>query len=170
MKENSIKALITAAFAGAAAYFHQLLGPLIVLAVVMIADYITGMTAAWVAGDLSSRTGVLGIVKKVSYLFAVAVAIVVDYVITTAALDTGMDIGGFHIFGLLVTIWLILNECLSILENLGEIGVPLPSFLIAVVKKLKKSAEKTGEAQAVVDGESGSDTKDEPQHPPDENR
>ena len=167
MKENVIKGLVTVAFAGAAAYFRQLLGPLIVLAVVMIADYITGMAAAWVAGELSSRTGILGIIKKVGYLFAIAVAIAVDYVVQTAAVGTGADIGGVHFFGLLVTIWLILNECLSILENLGEIGVPLPSFLIAAVKKLRKSAEKTGEAQAVIDGESGSDTKDEPQHPPD---
>lgn len=148
MKDFAIKGFITVIFTGAALYFHQLVGPLIILAIVMIADYITGMAAAWVNSELSSRAGIVGIIKKIGYLFAVAVAIVVDYVVQTAAAGAGMEVGNFHIFGLLVTIWLILNECISILENLSEIGVPLPAFLVAVVKKLKKSAEKTGETHA----------------------
>ena len=172
MKDFAIKGAVTVILAGAAAYFHQLIGPLIVLAIVMVVDYITGMTAAWATGTLNSRVGVMGIVKKVSYLFAVAVAVVVDYVITTAAIGTGMDLGNFHIFGLLVCVWFILNECISILENLSEIGVPLPGFLIAVAKRLKKSAEKTGEAHAGEDlKESESDTqKPEQKHPPDDGR
>ena len=148
MKDFAIKGFITVIFTGAALYFHQLVGPLIILAIVMIADYITGLAAAWVNSELSSRAGIVGIIKKIGYLFAVAVAIVVDYVVQTAAAGAGMEVGNFHVFGLLVTIWLILNECLSILENLSEIGVPLPAFLVAVVKKLKKSAEKTGETHA----------------------
>ena len=172
MKDFAIKGAVTVILAGAAAYFHQLVGPLIVLAIVMVVDYITGMTAAWATGTLNSRVGVMGIVKKVSYLFAVAVAVVVDYVITTAATGTGMDLGNIHIFGLLVCIWFILNECISILENLSEIGVPLPGFLIAVAKRLKKSAEKTGEAHA---GENLQDAKSDTQkpeqkHPPDDGR
>ena len=149
MKDIAIKGAVTVIFAGAAAYFRLLLGPLIVLVAVMIADYISGIGAAWVTGTLSSRTGVLGIIKKLGYLIAVGVAVVVDYIIHTAGAGTGMDLGSFHIFGLLVTVWLILNECISILENLSEIGVPLPGFLVAIVRKLKKSAEKTGEAQTV---------------------
>ena len=148
MKENIFKGALTVILAGAAVYFRQLLGPLAVLAVVMIADYITGMVAAWVTGTLSSRTGLFGIIKKICYLFAVGVAIVVDYIITFAAINAGAELAGMHVFGMLVTIWLILNECTSILENLDEIGVPLPSFLIAVVKKLKSSTEKVGDKKA----------------------
>ena len=148
MKDNAIMGLVAVIFAGAAAYFHQLVGPRIVLAVVMVADYITGMTAAWVTRTISSRQGVIGIIKKIGYLFAVAVAIVVDYVIHSAALGANLDIQGFNFFGLLVTIWLILNECVSILENLSEIGVPLPGFLMEIVRRLKKSAEKKGEEAA----------------------
>lgn len=148
MKENVLKGALTVILTGAAVYFRQLLGPLIVMTVVMIADYITGMGAAWVTGTLSSRAGVIGIIKKVGYLFVVGVAVVVDYVIVFGAENAGTDLGNFHIFGLLVTIWLILNECISILENLSEIGVPLPGFLLAIVKKLKKSTEKIGDDQA----------------------
>ena len=148
MKENVFRGLITAAVAGAAAYFQELAIPIVVLFLVMFVDYVSGMVRSWVNGELSSRVGVLGIVKKVSYLLAVVVAIVTDWVVQTAAGQLGVDFGGFFYFGLLVTIWLILNECISILENISEIGVPLPPFLMTLIQKLKKTAETKGDEVA----------------------
>lgn len=147
MKETTLKAAIAVALAGATAYLRELAIPVLVLAVVMIIDYLSGIVSAWVKSELSSRVGVLGIVKKVAYLLAVAVAIVVDWVVQTAATQIGVDFGGFYFFGLLVTIWLVLNECISILENISEIGVPLPAFLIKLIQKLEKTVEDTGEQQ-----------------------
>ncbi|WP_217959539.1 holin family protein [Acutalibacter muris] len=147
MKESALKTVIAVAVAGATAYFKELALPVIILAVVMSIDYISGMTEAWIRRELSSRVGVLGIVKKVAYLLAVAVAIVADWVVQTAAGEIGVDFGGFYFFGLLVTIWLILNECISILENLSEIGVPLPAFLLKLIEKLKKTVEDTGDSK-----------------------
>lgn len=74
--------------------------------------------------------------KKAAYLLAVVVAIVADWVVQTAAGQIGVDFGGFFFFGLLVTIWLVLNECISILENISQIGVPLPSFLVTLIENL----------------------------------
>ncbi|MBQ9413110.1 MAG: phage holin family protein [Oscillospiraceae bacterium] len=142
--ENVLKGFVVLAFAGAAAYFRELLGPVAVLLAVMVLDYITGMIEAWVNREMSSRVGVVGIIKKVGYLAVVAVAVVADWVIQEAAGKAGLDAGGINLFGLIVTVWLILNECISILENLAEIGVPLPEFLVALVKRLKKSAEDKG--------------------------
>ena len=145
MKENLLRGMIAAAAAGAAAYFRELVFPVAVLFLVMVVDYISGMVRSWVNDELCSRVGVLGIVKKVSYLLAVVVAIVVDWVIQTAAGEIGADFGGFFYFGLLVTIWFVLNECISILENISEIGVPLPAFLMTLIQKLKKTTEGKGE-------------------------
>lgn len=145
MKESALKTVIAVAVAGATAYFKELALPVIILAVVMSIDYISGMTEAWIRRELSSRVGVLGIVKKVAYLLAVAVAIVADWVVQVAGAEIGVDFGGFYFFGLLVTIWLVLNECISILENISEIGVPLPAFLMKLIEKLKKTVEDTGE-------------------------
>lgn len=153
MKENIAKGVITAAFAGLGLYLRELAVPVIILAVVMILDYITGIVGAWMSGQLCSRTGILGIIKKLAYLCAVAVAIVIDYVIQNAAGRTGLDLGNFYMFGLLVTIWLILNECISILENLSELGVPLPAFFMKLIMKLKKTTETRGDA--VVGEENG---------------
>ena len=72
-------------------------------------------------------------------------AIVADWVVQVAGAEIGVDFGGFYFFGLLVTIWLVLNECISILENISEIGVPLPAFLMKLIEKLKKTVENTGE-------------------------
>lgn len=145
MNENATKGAIALILAAVGAYFHELLGPLIVLAIVMLADYITGLAEAWVNGTLCSKTGIVGIVKKVSYIFVVGVAIVADWIIQTAATKAGLNMGDFYMFGLLVTIWLILNECISILENVAEIGAPLPPFLVSLIGKLKKTAEDKGD-------------------------
>lgn len=145
MKENVFRGMIAAAAAGAAAYFRELVLPAAILLFVMAADYISGMIRAWVKDELCSKVGVMGIVKKVGYLLAVAVAIVADWVVQTAAGQLGVDFGGFFFFGLLVTIWFVLNECISILENISQIGVPLPSFLVTLAKKLKMTTEDKGE-------------------------
>lgn len=165
MKNHYLQSALAIIFAGIGAYFHMLLGPLIVLLIVMLIDYATGMAQAWASATLSSRTGILGIIKKIGYLVAVAVAVVVDYIIQLAASGAGLQVPTIYAFGLLVTIWLILNELISILENLSEIGVPLPKFLMRIVEKLKKSTETQGDAQAEV---SEPDTETLPQHPPDD--
>ncbi len=145
MKENAIKMLVSAIIAAADAYFRELMFPVLILAGVMLLDYISGMARAWASKELSSRIGVLGIIKKLLYLFAVAVAVVVDWVIQTAAAKAGIDVGGMYLFGLLVTIWLILNECISILENISELGVPIPAFLQKMIERLKQTTENEGE-------------------------
>ena len=147
MKENIFKGLAAAAGAAVGLYFRELVIPVAVLVAVMVLDYVTGMADAWAARELSSKTGLLGIVKKLCYLIAVAVAVVVDWVIQSVAAKAGLDMGNFYAFGLLVTVWLILNELISILENLSTLGVPLPEFLMKIIEKLKKTAEEKGEGE-----------------------
>lgn len=138
-------------FAGAlgalAAYFNVLLFPLVVLVAVMLIDYITGMAGASCTGQLNSRVGVIGIVKKAGYLALVVVGMVVDYLITSALVSIGIDLQINYCFGMIITIWLIINELISILENLGEMNIPLPGFLVNMVKTLKSRVEDTGEGK-----------------------
>lgn len=148
MTENTIKAILAAVMAAAGAYFRELLFPVLIMAAVMALDYISGMARAWAAKDLSSSVGLLGIIKKLLYLVAVAVAVVVDWVVQTAAAKMGIDVGGAYIFGLLVTIWLILNECISIIENISALGVPIPTFLTVIIKRLKQTTEQEGEQES----------------------
>ncbi len=145
MKENILKGLVAGIGAAVGLYFRELVVPVAILVAVMVLDYATGMADAWAAKALSSKTGILGIVKKLCYLVAVAVAVVVDWVIQSVAAKAGLEMGNFYAFGLLVTIWLILNELISILENLAALGVPLPEFLMKIIEKLKNETEQAGD-------------------------
>ena len=152
MNENLFKTSVAAAVAAIAAYFKIVGMPILVLLCFMIADYITGMTAAYMKGELSSKTGFRGVIKKLCYMFAVVAGIGIDYVCDSALSRVGIP-SEVCFFGLLVTVWLILNEIISILENLDRIGVPVPGFLRKVTRKLKQSVEKNGDDSAGDDGE-----------------
>lgn len=76
--KNFLQALFAGAVGALAAYFNVLLIPIVVLVAVMLIDYITGMAGASYTGQLNSRAGVMGIVKKTGYLALVAVGMVVD--------------------------------------------------------------------------------------------
>lgn len=145
MKENTWKALIAVIVGGLSAYMQQILIPLIVLAAVMVIDYMSGMLRAWAQEQLSSRIGVKGIVKKLCYLLLICVAGVVDWLIYSGLRKVGISLDFGFCFGLMVTIWLIVNELISILENLAALEVPMPSFLTKIVKHLKNAVEVKGE-------------------------
>lgn len=149
MKENTIKAVASVAITGALAYFQALLIPLIILVVVVVIDYITGMANAFITKTLSSRIGVRGIFKKLGFFVAVGVACVVDWMISSALISTGIALPPNFAFAILVCVWLIINDCISILENLNKIGVPLPGFLLALLKRLKDTTEKKVKADIV---------------------
>ena len=44
----------------------------------------------------------------------------------------------------MVAIWIICNELISILENMVDIGIELPAFLLPLVRKLKTTVDKMG--------------------------
>lgn len=142
MKENVIKGTISAAFAALWVYLGQMLIPIAMLIVVLVLDYATGMSKAWMTKTLSSKVGFKGIVKKLGYLIVVCCGMGVDWIIHTAVVSAGVDAGAVYAVGIIVCVWLIINEIISILENLSIIGVPVPGFLIKIISKLKDSADK----------------------------
>ena len=125
---------------------------LCILMGMMVLDYITGMLASKTEaidhpGDAgygwSSRRGAKGIIKKVGYLCVIAVAIVVDYVIVSVAGSLGIQITAKAFFGLLVAVWYLLNELLSIIENAGRMGANVPEWLRNYIAVLKDKIDST---------------------------
>ena len=135
---SMLKLTIITALGVIAAYFNALMIPIVVLVFVMVTDYISGMASAKKSGELSSSIGIMGIAKKVGYLALVAVGMVVDYLISSALVHVGIEIQINYCFAV---IWLIVNELISILENLGELGVPIPDFLRRSIHKIKDGVE-----------------------------
>ena len=144
MKEV-FKVATASLLAGLAMYLHSLFVPLAIFVTMMFLDYSTGLTAAWVTRSLSSHIGVLGIVKKCARLIIVVVGIAVDWTVTIFADGLGVSVGNFAYFSLLIIIWLTLNECISIVENIEKIGVPVPTFILKAVKRLANKAESSGD-------------------------
>lgn len=141
MKENTWKALTAVILGGLSAYMRMMVIPLAMLVGVMIVDYVSGMLKAWVLEELNSRVGLRGVIKKLGCLMLVCAAGVVDWLIYSGLTEVGISIDFGFCFGLIVTIWLIINELISILENLDALGVPMPSFLKTVIKHLKDAVE-----------------------------
>jgi len=140
-----IKAMIAAAAATLSVYLGELIIPFFILIFAMAADYITGMAKAWVTKTLSSKAGIRGALKKVGYLVVIFVAMCTDWLIASMMNKVGIPIPVSYLLGAMVIVWLILNELLSILENLAVIGVPFPKFLMMIVKKLKQHDEDEAE-------------------------
>lgn len=89
----------------------------------------------------SSKKSVLGIYKKIGYILTIFIAICVDYLIYKFADEIGLPYNSGTVFSLLVTFWFIINEILSILENIGRMGVELPDFLKNTLTELKKKVD-----------------------------
>ena len=147
MRENGWKAILTTVAARLSIYFKMMAVPLAVLLGVMVLDYITGVAAAWMNSELNSRTGIRGILKKLGYMMVVCVGMCADWLIYQCFHQMGMELEYGFWFGMIVTVWLILNELISILENTAKLGTPLPTFLTALLSKLKNSVEQKGDGK-----------------------
>ncbi len=143
MKETTLRAVAAVAMAALGAYLKQAVVPLAVLVAVMVLDYLTGMAKAWAAGTLCSRTGLQGIVKKVGYLVIVAVAMVADWVVRYGFEQVEITYELHFFVCLMVAVWLIINECISILENVAALGAPVPPWLLKLIQRLKARTEDT---------------------------
>ncbi len=102
------------------------------LIALIIIDYITGLIKAVVNKELSSAVGGRGIAKKIFMLGIVAVGNLIDVQI----------IGDGAVVRNIVIIFYVANECISILENAGKLGVPIPRKLIDILAQLKDSEVK----------------------------
>ena len=140
-KETLLHTVTATALGTFVAYLSNLAVPVIVLIAVMLADYGTGMLNAWLKDELNSRVGILGIIKKISYFALIVVGMAVDYILNSAFVKINADISTSDCIGIIVVVWLIINEIISILENLSAIGIPLPKFLQKIVGHLKNNID-----------------------------
>ncbi|WP_426334249.1 phage holin family protein [Paenibacillus silvae] len=107
-------------------FFGGWSGVLGVLLVFVILDYLTGIAAAGMTGKLESNVGMFGIARKVFIFAMVSVAHLVDGVL-----------GDGHLFRDAVAFFYIANELLSIIENGGKLGAPIPPAIRQAIEVLK---------------------------------
>jgi len=102
------------------------------LVIFIVLDYISGLIASGFEGRLSSRIGFRGVAKKVFILILVAVAYIIDQLIGANMIRDAVV--GFYL-GI---------EGLSILENAGRVGIPLPAILKNMLEILKSKKQEQG--------------------------
>ncbi len=101
------------------------------LVLFVVIDYITGTLSAIYNGkNLSSKRGLQGLIKKFLYFCIVAVSFQIDKLLMLNGTIRYMAIYS-----------LIANDGLSIIENAGEIGIPLPKVLVKSLEVIKEKGE-----------------------------
>jgi toxin secretion/phage lysis holin len=101
------------------------------LIIAMVLDYITGLIASGIKGRLSSSLGLKGIGKKIIIFIIVAATHLIDTIL-----------GIQHIIRDSTIIFYLCNEILSIIENAGRAGLPIPPFLSGAIESLRNKPKK----------------------------
>lgn len=107
------------------------------LVIFMSIDYITGLMVAGLFkksnktedGGLESRAGWKGLARKFSTLLVVLIGVRLDLALGTTYIEDAV----IYAF--------MCNEVLSIIENIGLMGVPLPSAITNAITLLNKKGE-----------------------------
>ncbi len=95
----------------------------------VVADYVVAVIAAAMDGRLNSAVGFRGIAKKILLFVPIGIAFSLDQVL------------GYDVLRNLAIWFYLANEGLSVLENLGQAGVPFPPGLLAALEQLKGKGE-----------------------------
>lgn len=116
--------------------------PVFILVGCNLIDYFTGLAAAkYRSEQICSYKGIRGIIKKVCMWLLIVVGWMMDMLIAYAVNTVGLAITLPFIVATVVAVWLICNELISILENMIDIGVDIPPFLMPLVKLIRHQAE-----------------------------
>jgi toxin secretion/phage lysis holin len=164
---DKLKATFIAIFTALSAWMGVLAIPVLLLVSVNIIDYGTGLAAAKYRGQkISSYVGFRGIAKKICMWLLVALGAFVDILITYGTEQAGITLHFGYAVASSVAVWLICNEIISILENMKDIGVALPPFLLKIVDNLKSQVESKAD-QALPDGATAVNNNTAPNPPTD---
>lgn len=121
-------------------------------------DYLTGTAKARKAGEWSSSVAREGLWHKAGEIVAVLVALLLDVAIGVVLPNVpGVSVHITYSFLLcpLVTVWYIVTEAGSIVENVGEMGSRVPGWLRKAIAALNDKVDKSGESFAPDDDKEG---------------
>lgn len=139
---HKVKVMVTAAMSALMSWLGILAVPVLLLVGCNIVDYTTGLLAApYRTEPVSSYKGIRGIIKKVCMWLLVLIGAWVDILLNYAVEQVGLPITLPFIVATVVAVWLVVNEIISILENMIDIGVSMPPFLLPIVKYIKQAVE-----------------------------
>ncbi|MDR2557946.1 MAG: phage holin family protein, partial [Oscillospiraceae bacterium] len=122
----------------------------------MVIDYITGILAARVNEGLQSGKATKGLFKKVGIVTLLVFGFLLDEVFHHfIAEGFNFDMPFNMPIGLVISAWVVITEGISICENLERLGVPIPKWLVSVLRKTQNKIDnKSNEKQEDKNNES----------------
>lgn len=139
---GKIKVVATAVGSFLTSILGVLFIPVMLLVSCNVIDYITGLMATPNRDEkVSSYKSIRGIFKKVAMWLLVIVGAIIDQLIKYSVDTLGVNLPFTFVIACIVAVWLVCNELISILENLADIGTPLPGFLEKIVYYIKDQTE-----------------------------
>lgn len=143
---RKVQVVVVGILAMITAWLGNLAIPVYILLACNVIDYITALIAAPKREEhIDSLKGFRGIAKKVLMYCLIGIGWMLDILLNYAAVMVHPDLKEPYIIAIVVALWLVFNEMLSILENISDAGVPVPGFLKKLIKSLKKKTEEIGE-------------------------
>ena len=144
---DKIKTIVITGLSMLMSWMGSLAVPVFLLVGCNVLDYITGLFAAKYRpdGGISSYKSIRGITKKVCMWLLVIVGVFLDILIQYAVSCTGATLNIPFIASTVVAVWLVVNEIISILENMVDIGVTMPPFLMPIVRYIKRQVEESAD-------------------------
>lgn len=153
-----VKVAVVTAISALMSWMGILAVPVFLMVGCNVIDYITGLLAVpYRTETVSSYKGIRGIIKKVCQWLLVLVGAWIDILINYAIECAGIEFTLPFVVATIVAVWLVVNEIISILENMLDIGVHMPPFLLPIVKYIRKQVE---DKAKVAEEEEGRDYED----------
>ena len=137
---NNMEKAFNTAVAILATFFTYLFGgwdlALKILITFMVLDYMTGVFYANVIKTVNSEVGFRGLIKRCMILAVLIVGV---------ELDRMLGNGGTWVFRTLVAYFYIANEGISLLENISNLGVPIPNKIKTALEQLNNDEDQEKE-------------------------
>ena len=159
-KVTEIKAAAAAGIAVLTALWGWFGWLVVLFAVCMIADYLTGSAAAMRKGEWSSEAARAGIWHKAGSIVVVLAAGAADLLIGTIIGNIpGITLPFTYTVFIcpMVLVWYILTELGSIIENAVALGAPCPPWLASMIDKTLDAVDTAGELNGRGEGKDNED-------------
>lgn len=149
--KDKLETFLVGAFALLFSWLGILAIPVLALIAFNLMDYATRLIANKVSGiPNTSKKSVNGIYKKFGMWILVTACAIIDMVIMQCGQYVGINLPLKFIIAIIISIWLVFNEFISILENVRDMGTKVPKFILNLADKILGTVEEKG--QSVVDG------------------
>jgi len=148
--ETKVKAALSVAGAAIGMWINNVWTYFFFAILLMIIDWLTGLSAGRLTEKgLTSEKATMGAHKKGGLLLLMVMGFILDIAFHYFAAEGFRFEIPFNMpIGLLISVWVIVTEAISIIENLERINVPIPRVLVRILRKTQDKINNSEEEKS----------------------